>query len=128
MRFLIVDDSLPMRRIMTNVLGRLGHHDVVEAANGREAIDQLDAGPVDFVITDLVMPTVNGFDFIRLVRERPALRDVPVIVVTGNASQAAVVQAKSLGANGYILKPFTAELFKERIEALCLERREVQAT
>jgi len=50
MRFLIVDDSLPMRRIMTNVLGRLGHRDVIETANGREALDQLDAGPVDFVI------------------------------------------------------------------------------
>jgi two-component system chemotaxis response regulator CheY len=123
MRFLIVDDSMPMRRIMTNVLARLGHSDVVEAANGREALDRLDeAMRVDFVITDLFMPGVNGLDFLRIVRERPDMRDVPVVVVTGNASRSAVLQAKRLGANGYILKPFTAELLKERIENLCPQR------
>jgi two-component system chemotaxis response regulator CheY len=123
MRFLIVDDSMPMRRIMTNVLARLGHADVVEAANGREALERLEGGtPVDFVITDLFMPGVNGLDFLRAVRERPDMRDVPVVVVTGNASRSTVLQAKRLGANGYILKPFTAELLRERIDNLCAQR------
>ena len=119
MRFLIVDDSIPMRRIMTNVLARLGHTEVVEAANGREALERIDSAAVDFIITDLLMPGVSGLDLLRMVRERPGTQQVPVMVVTGNASRSAVEQAKKLGANGYILKPFSPELLKERIESIC---------
>ena len=122
MRFLIVDDQLPMRKVVTNILARLGHTDVVAVADAHEAIAALEAGGVDFVITDLMMPGSSGFDVLRRIRERAELRQLPVLVITGNAATSAVSQAKALGADGYLLKPFTADLLMERVEAICARR------
>jgi two-component system chemotaxis response regulator CheY len=119
MKFLVIDDSLPMRRIVQNVLARLGHTDVVCAANGREALKRLDAEPVDFVITDWYMPEMNGIEFLRSLREKNGMGDVPVLFVTANASRKDVTDAVGLGVCGYVLKPFTAETLRERIVAVC---------
>jgi two-component system chemotaxis response regulator CheY len=119
MRFLVIDDSLPMRKIITNVLARLGHTDVVLAANGREALKRLETEQIDFVITDWYMPEMSGIEFLRMVRSREATKDVPIVVVTANGSRDDVAQAIELRVNGYVLKPFTAETLKDRIAAVC---------
>jgi two-component system chemotaxis response regulator CheY len=123
-RFLIVDDQLPMQRVVTNILARLGHTDVVAVGDAHDAIAQLETGGVDFVITDLMLPGSSGFDILRRVRECEAWRQLPVLVITGNAATSAVSQAKALGADGYVLKPFTADLLMERVSALCARRSE----
>jgi two-component system, chemotaxis family, chemotaxis protein CheY len=127
MRFLVIDDSMPMRRIVANVLARLGHTDVILAANGREAMKRIETEPIDFVITDWFMPEMSGIEFLRKLRETPATRDVPIVIITANASSDDVAQAVRLRVNGYVLKPFTAELLRERIDSICAavaERRD----
>ena len=119
MRFLVIDDSLPMRRIIANVLSRLGHTDVVLAANGREALKRIETEAFDIIITDWYMPEMSGIEFVRTIRADPATKDVPIVIVSANGSKDDVAQAIQLRVNGYVLKPFTAETFKERISAIC---------
>ncbi|HEY7790180.1 MAG TPA: response regulator [Vicinamibacterales bacterium] len=119
MRVLVVDDSSTMRRIITNSLNRLGHEDVLEAANGREGIERLTdaAGAVDLIITDWNMPEMSGIDFVRTVRALEKLRDLPVLMVTTNAGKDDIMQAMQAGVSHYIVKPFTPDTFKEKVEA-----------
>jgi two-component system chemotaxis response regulator CheY len=120
MRFLIVDDSSTMRRIIINTLNKLGHQDFVEASNGREGIDRLGAsnGSIDMIITDWNMPEMNGIDFIKAVRGTSVSKDVPVLMVTTNAAKDDIVEALRAGVNNYVVKPFTAETIKEKIDAV----------
>jgi two-component system chemotaxis response regulator CheY len=118
MRFLIVDDSSTMRRIIINTLNKLGHQDFVEAANGREGIDRLGSGAIDMIITDWNMPEMNGIDFIKAVRGTVQSKDVPVLMVTTNAAKDDIVEALRAGVNNYVVKPFTAETIKEKIDAV----------
>jgi two-component system chemotaxis response regulator CheY len=117
MRFLIVDDSSTMRRIIINTLNKLGHKECLEAANGREAVDRLAAKPVDMIITDWNMPEMSGVEFIRAVRSNEATRTVPVLMVTTNAAEEDIVEALRAGANSYVVKPFTPDTIREKIEA-----------
>lgn len=118
MRFLIVDDSVTMRRIIANILLRLGYPEVLHASHGREALDRLAAETVDVVITDWYMPEMNGLDFVKTMRNSPATSHIPIVVVTANAASDDIQQALELGVNSYILKPFTVETMKEKIGAL----------
>lgn len=118
MRFLIVDDSSTMRRIIINTLNKLGHQDVSEAANGREGLERLSASPVDMIITDWNMPEMSGIDFIRTVRSTPAVKDIPVLMVTTNAAKDDIVEALKAGVNSYVVKPFTPDTMKEKIESV----------
>ena len=118
MRFLIVDDSSTMRRIIINTLNKLGYADVIEAGNGREGVDKLSASPVDVIVTDWNMPEMSGIDFIRHVRATPSTKDVPVLMVTTNAAKDDIVEALKVGVNSYVVKPFTPDTMKEKIEAV----------
>src|SRR6188508_2046729 len=118
MRFLVVDDSSTMRRIIINTLHRLGHPDCLEAGNGREGLDKLRAGGVDVVITDWNMPEMSGLDFVRAIRADPSTRSVPVLMVTTNAAQDAIVEALKAGVSNYVVKPFTPAIINERIQAV----------
>jgi two-component system, chemotaxis family, chemotaxis protein CheY len=118
MRFLVVDDSTTMRRIIINTLGKLGYTEVLEAGNGREGIDRLHDAEVDMVITDWHMPEMNGIEFIRALRGLDKTKDTPVLMVTTNAAKDDIVEALRAGVNNYIVRPFTPETFKEKIEAV----------
>ena len=118
MRFLVVDDSSTMRRIIINTLNKLGYQDVLEASNGREGVDRLAAADVDLVITDWNMPEMNGIDFIRTIRGLDKTRETPVLMVTTNAAKDDIVEALRAGVNNYIVKPFTPDTFREKIEAV----------
>ncbi len=117
MRFLIVDDSSTMRRIIINTLKKLGHHECYEAGNGREGVERLATTPVDMIITDWNMPEMSGIDFVRAVRANEATRQLPVLMVTTNAAEEDIVEALKAGVSNYVVKPFTPDTIKEKIQA-----------
>ena len=123
MRFLIIDDSITMRRIIANILARIGYPEVVHANNGREALDRLATDAVDVVITDWYMPEMNGLDFVKILRTTPATSHIPIVIVTANAASDDIQHALELGVKGYILKPFTVETMKDKIDALMAQLR-----
>ncbi|HEX7049125.1 MAG TPA: response regulator [Longimicrobiales bacterium] len=115
MKFLVVDDSATMRRIVINSLQRIGYGDCVEASDGAEALDRFDAS-IDFVITDWNMPNVGGLDLVRALRARDDARDVPVLMVTTRSAREDILAAAEAGVNNYVVKPFTPQVLKEKIE------------
>jgi two-component system chemotaxis response regulator CheY len=117
MRILIVDDSSTMRRIIINTLNKIGYKECHEAGNGREAVEALAKTPVDMIITDWNMPEMSGLEFIKAVRANDRTKHLPVVMVTTNASQDDLVAAMQAGVNNYVVKPFTADTIKEKIEA-----------
>jgi two-component system chemotaxis response regulator CheY len=117
MRFLIVDDSSTMRRIIINTLTKLGYKEFHEAGNGREGLEKLAATPVDMIITDWNMPEMSGIDFIRAVRANSATKLLPVLMVTTNAAEDDIVAALKAGVNNYVVKPFTPDTIREKIQS-----------
>ncbi|HVX41649.1 MAG TPA: response regulator [Gemmatimonadaceae bacterium] len=117
MKFLVVDDSVTMRRIIINALQRIGYTDTLEAADGLEALAKFDAS-VKFIITDWNMPNMSGLDFARAVRATPIGQSVPILLVTTRGAREDIIAAVEAGVNNYILKPFTPSVLKEKIDRL----------
>lgn len=117
MKFLVVDDSATMRRIVVNSLKRIGYSDIVEAGNGEEGLEVLD-GSVDFVITDWNMPVMGGLDMVRAIRSSPDTSALPILMVTTRSVRDDIVQAAQAGVNNYVVKPFTPQVLKEKIESV----------
>ncbi len=115
-RILVVDDFSTMRRIVKNVLKQLGFENIEEAEDGAQAFSKLQTGRFDFVVSDWNMPNSDGFELLRKVRSDPALKDLPFLMVTAEAEKDKVIQAIQAGVNNYIVKPFTAEVFKEKMD------------
>jgi len=120
MKFLVVDDSATMRRIVVNSLQRIGFTDIVEAADGAEALKKVDA--IDFVITDWNMPKVNGADFTRALRRQEATKQIPVLMVTARRLREDIMVALDVGVDSYIIKPFTPQILREKIDAVLATR------
>lgn len=118
MRFLVVDDSSTMRRIIINTLSKIGYTDVIEAGNGREGIEKVNEGPVDLIITDWNMPEMNGIEFVRALRAMDGKQTVPVLMVTTNAAKDDIVEALRAGVTNYVVKPFTADTIRDKIHAV----------
>jgi two-component system chemotaxis response regulator CheY len=116
MRFLVVDDSATMRRIVINSLQRVGFSDFVEASDGVEALERFDDS-VDFVITDWTMPNMTGIEFTRALRANEP-RQVPILMVTTRSVREDILQAVEAGVDNYIVKPFTPKVLKEQIDLL----------
>ncbi|MGC4085808.1 MAG: response regulator [Vicinamibacterales bacterium] len=95
----------------------IGYSDYAEAANGREGVEKLAADSIDMIITDWNMPEMSGVDFIRAVRANDQTKHLPVIMVTTNAAQEDIVQALDAGVNNYVVKPFTPDTIRERIQS-----------
>lgn len=118
MRFLIVDDFQTMRRIVRNILKQLGFENFDEAEDGEQAYVKLKSGAFDFVISDWNMPNVDGISLLRRVRSDPALKDMPFLMVTAEAEKDKVVEAIRSGVSNYVVKPFTAEVLKEKMDRI----------
>jgi two-component system chemotaxis response regulator CheY len=117
MKFLVVDDSSTMRRIVVNSLQRIGFGDTVEAGDGQEALDRFDDS-VKFVITDWNMPKMTGTELARALRGREDGKHVPILMVTARSVREDIIEAMEAGVNNYIVKPFTPQILKEKIDAL----------
>lgn len=118
LRFLIVDDFSTMRRIMRKFLNDLGYTDVTEAEDGATALKILKQGNIDFLVTDWNMPGMNGIDLLRAVRADERLKNLPVLMVTAEAKRDQIIEAAQAGVNGYVVKPFTAQALKDKIEKI----------
>jgi two-component system chemotaxis response regulator CheY len=119
MKILVVDDSSTMRRIIVNTLARLGYKDVVQAADGAEAWEAMQANPdIGVVITDWNMPNMNGLELVKKIRAEEKYIDVPIIMVTTEGGKAEVITALKAGVNNYIVKPFTPQVLKEKLQAV----------
>ena len=117
-KILIVDDSITIRRIITNALKTVGFPDTVEATNGKEALEKLAGSNVDFIITDWNMPEMNGLDFIKEVRSTPTYSSMPILMITTRGTEHDVIEALQAKVNSYIVKPFTPQELKEKIEGI----------
>jgi two-component system chemotaxis response regulator CheY len=115
MKCLVVDDSATMRRIVVNALKTIGWHDIVEAGDGQEALSKCD-GSIELVITDWNMPVMGGLDMVRALRANPATAKLPILMVTTRSVKEDILQAVEAGVNGYVLKPFTPQVLKEKID------------
>ena len=115
LKFLVVDDFSTMRRIVRNLLKELGHANVEEAEDGVDALTKLRGTKFDFVVSDLNMPNMNGFELLRQIRADAALKALPVLLVTAEAKKEDIVTAAQIGASGYIVKPFTKATLEEKL-------------
>jgi len=118
MKILIVDDFSTMRRIIKNLLRDLGFNNTQEADDGTTALPILQAGGIDFLITDWNMPGMQGIDLLKTVRADAKLSTLPVLMVTAETKREQIIEAAQAGVNGYIVKPFTAATLKEKIEKI----------
>lgn len=121
MKFLVVDDFSTMRRIIKNLLRDIGYDEVVEAEDGRQAINLLKSGGIDFVITDWNMPNMTGIELLKEIRQKVGFNELPVLMVTAESRKEQIIEAAQAGVNGYIVKPFTATTLKEKVDKI-LER------
>ncbi len=117
-RILVVDDFSTMRRIIRALLGDLGYTEVQEAADGGAALALLGQQRFDFMITDCNMPGMTGLELLKAVRAEPTLQNLPVLMVTAEGKRDQILESAQLGVSGYIVKPFTAETLKDRMEGI----------
>jgi two-component system chemotaxis response regulator CheY len=115
LRFLIVDDFSTMRRIVRNLLKESGFADADEAEDGTAALQKLRNGRFDFVVTDINMPNMNGFELLTSIKSDEKLKHLPVLMVTAEARKEDIVAAAQGGASGYIVKPFTKATLEEKV-------------
>jgi len=118
MKILVVDDFSTMRRIIKNLLRDLGMTNVQEADDGQTALPILKQGGIDFLVTDWNMPGMTGIDLLKEVRSDPQLASMPVLMVTAEAKKEQIIAAAQAGVNGYVVKPFTAAVLKEKIDKI----------
>ncbi len=117
-RILVVDDMSTMRRIIKTILNQLGYTNIEEAENGKQALAKLKKEKFDFVITDWNMPEMDGLSLVKAIRNDEELKSLPVLMVTAEAKKENVMEALKAGVNNYIVKPFTPEVLKEKMEKI----------
>jgi two-component system chemotaxis response regulator CheY len=119
LKFLIVDDSQTMRRIVANSLKNLGYEDFVEACDGKDALIKLSADDtLNFVITDWNMPVLSGLELIKAIRSDEKMGKIPVLMVTTRGVKDDIIEALKAKVNNYVVKPFTPAILREKIDQI----------
>ena len=118
MKFLIVDDFSTMRRIVRGLLKEIGYNNAEEAEDGAVALNMLKNAKFDFVVSDINMPNMNGFELLASVKKEESLKHIPVLMVTAEARKEDIVRAAQDGAAGYIVKPFTKATLEEKVQKI----------
>jgi two-component system, chemotaxis family, chemotaxis protein CheY len=117
-KILVVDDFSTMRRIVKNLLKQIGYENIEEAEDGQQAFSKLKDEKYQFVVSDWNMPNMTGIELLKSVRSDPDLKDLPFLMITAEAEKEKVVEAIKAGVNNYIIKPFTAEILKEKMNKI----------
>src|SRR5450830_1626297 len=118
LRFLVVDDFSTMRRIVRNLLKESGYTDADEAEDGVAALHKLRSSRFDFVVSDINMPNMNGFQLLMEIKKDEKLKHIPVLIVTAEARKEDIVLAAQSGAAGYIVKPFTKATLEDKVSLI----------
>ena len=118
MRILVVDDFSTMRRIIKNILRQLGFNNILEADDGSTAWETLNKDKIDFIISDWNMPKMPGIELLRKVRGSEEFANLPFLMVTAEAQQENIIEAVQAKVSNYIVKPFTAEVMKQKIDKI----------
>ena len=118
LKFLIVDDFSTMRRIIRGLLKEMGCNNAEEAEDGVVALNMLRQGKFDFVVSDINMPNMNGFELLKAIKSDDTLKHLPVLMVTAEARKEDIVLAAQTGASGYIVKPFTKATLEEKLQKI----------
>ena len=118
MKILIVDDFSTMRRIIKNLLRDLGFNNTSEADDGHTALPMLQTGQFDFLVTDWNMPGMTGIELLKKIRADAKIAKLPILMVTAEAKREQIIEAAQAGVNGYVIKPFTAQALKDKIEKI----------
>ena len=118
LKFLVVDDFSTMRRIVRGLLKEMGCNTVDEAEDGVMALSMLKANKYDFVVSDINMPNMSGFDLLKAVKADERLQHIPVLMVTAEARKSDIILAAQIGAAGYIVKPFNKATLQERVQKI----------
>ncbi|MBP6224865.1 MAG: chemotaxis response regulator CheY [Rhizobacter sp.] len=118
MKFLIVDDFSTMRRIVRGLLKEIGYNNAEEAEDGAVALGMLNNIKFDFIVSDINMPNMNGFELLSAVKKDASLKHIPVLMVTAEARKEDIVRAAQEGAAGYIVKPFTKATLEEKVQKI----------
>ncbi len=118
MRILVVDDFATMRRIIKNILKQLGYENIAEAEDGKVALRALENQDIDFIVSDWNMPNMSGLELLKAVRASEKFKDIPFLMVTAEAMKENIIEAVKSGVSNYIVKPFTAETMREKIEKI----------
>ncbi|MFO7495912.1 MAG: response regulator [Desulfobacterales bacterium] len=114
-KILIVDDFATMRRILKNILKKIGFTHIIEADDGSNALKVLEKEKVDLVISDWNMPKMTGLEFLKAVRSNTAFKDLPFLMVTAEAQKQNIIEAVQAGVSNYVVKPFTEEVITEKL-------------
>ena len=117
-KILVVDDFPTMRRIIKNLLKDLGFENVDEAEDGAIGLEKIRHGNFDLVVSDWNMPNMDGLVMLQQIRADPALSKTPVLMVTAEAKKENIIAAAQAGANGYVVKPFTAATLEEKLNKI----------
>lgn len=118
-KFLVVDDSVTMRRIVVNTLKTIGYNEYVEAEDGKDAIDKLNTEQgINFVITDWNMPVMSGLELTKAIRSDDRTKGLPILMVTTRGVKEDIVQALQAKVSNYVVKPFTPQILKDKIDLI----------
>lgn len=118
MKILIVDNFPTMRRIVKNLFKQLGFDNIEEAEDGAQAYIKLKNGDFKFVVSDWNMPNMDGCELLKKIRGDAELNEMPFLMVTAEAEKQKVIEAIKAGVNNYVVKPFTAEILKEKMDRI----------
>jgi two-component system chemotaxis response regulator CheY len=118
MKILVVDDFSTMRRIVKNLLKQNGYTNLEEAEDGAQAYEKVKDGGYSFIVSDWNMPNMDGLELVKAVRSNPEIKDLPILMVTAEAEKDKVVAAIQAGVSNYIVKPFTGETLKEKMDGI----------
>lgn len=118
MKYLVVDDSPTMRRIVINAMAAIGFSNIVEAQDGQDALEKLQENEIDFIITDWNMPVMSGIDFVKAVKGNDNFKNIPVVMVTTRGEKSDIITALQAKVDNYIVKPFTPSTLKTKLDAV----------
>jgi two-component system chemotaxis response regulator CheY len=113
---LIVDDFASMRRIIKGTLKSIGFDNFIEAEDGLVALKKLEKEKIDLIVSDWIMPNMNGLEFLKAVKKESKFKDIPFIMVTAEGQKGNVLEAINAGVSNYIVKPFTPETLQAKLQ------------